>query len=186
MPLFSMCLNDSSVDDPNLLEKTSVELRIVSRSDSGRLLHREALTMRGEGLAGLIPSQLQLLSHADCLSADDVLPVLIITGPLVGVSACYCVFPKFILRFFTHTHTRAHAHEQINLLFILQDVLCISPRSILEHLEWLVAAGDVAEAAAVAQANSSSLSLKHVTDLYNKFIGNLLEQGKADQVLLRR
>ena len=67
-----------------------VELRILSRAESGRVLHRETLALRSApGATGLLPSQLQLLSDSDLWSSSDAsLPLLFVAGPLVSDGAC--------------------------------------------------------------------------------------------------
>lgn len=66
----------------------SVELRIVSRSDhGGRVLHRESLTLRSARAgSSLLPTQMHLFAHADLVSMDGDLPILVVAGPLVRPS----------------------------------------------------------------------------------------------------
>lgn len=66
--------------------------------------------------------------------------------------------------------------------FALQDILCVTPRGLADHVDWLVETGNIAEAAAVAHANAATLEPARVSSLYNQFIDGLLRKGRADQV----
>ena len=66
--------------------------------------------------------------------------------------------------------------------FTLQDILCVTPRGLADHVDWLVETGNIAEAAAVAHANAATLEPARVSSLYNQFIDGLLRKGRADQV----
>lgn len=84
----ALCVDAAAAPAGPTAAVPAVELRIVSRSggDTGRVLHRETLgTLRGSGPGGgcPLPSQLQLLSDSDLLAADCLLPILLVSGPLV-------------------------------------------------------------------------------------------------------
>lgn len=152
----------------------SVELRIVSRADHGRVLHREALALRsvrgpgGGGGGGLVPAQLQLLVHSDLVSEDGALPILVVAGPLVSAAAVQ-----------TTGGLRGGAPLPCCRP---QDILCVAPRSLSDHIDWLVSSGDIAEAAATAHANAAALDPARVRALYNQFVEGLLLGGKTEQV----